>query len=202
MPIRTNRGRAAVYRRLWGWPLRSPNHLVATIVGFAALVATLSVVLPNTVGSKSATPPAGGSTPAAPPPSGNQIGVLPSVTSSPLPTKAPSPTTPPPSSAVQLPGDVQLTAENWVDAWVDHPPGTSNEQWLKGLEPWTSKELLPTLQSVDPANVPNEIKGPITRTGATTDSADFEAALETGKLVLTVVKLPEGWRVHKYSRVG
>ena len=46
MPIRTNRGRAAVYRRLWSWPLRSPNHLIATIVGFAVVIIVFTSVIP------------------------------------------------------------------------------------------------------------------------------------------------------------
>lgn len=41
MPIRTNRGRAAVYRRVWGWPLRSPRHLAATLGVVAVLAAGL-----------------------------------------------------------------------------------------------------------------------------------------------------------------
>ncbi|CAL9628029.1 hypothetical protein SUDANB95_05979 [Actinosynnema sp. ALI-1.44] len=204
MPIRTNRGRAAVYRRLWGWPLKSPTHLVATIVGVVAVVATVSVVVDKTLGDKKNG--AGGvvvtTTSGAPKQSGgNQIGVLPSAgTTSPLPTKAPSPTNAAPSAPVSA--DAQLVAESWIDAWLNHPPGITNAKWLQGMERWTSKELLPTLQSVDPQNVPKELKSKVTPRNATTDSVDFEADLETGKLVVTVVKLPEGWRVHKYSRVG
>ena len=42
MPIRTNRGRVAVYRKLWGWPMRSPQHLIATALVVLAVV--LSIV--------------------------------------------------------------------------------------------------------------------------------------------------------------
>jgi len=200
MPIRTNRGRTAVYRRLWGWPLRSPRHLVMTIVLLVAAITTTGVVADRVVGARSTA--AGPTTTTAPvAPGGNQVGVLPSAgTTSPLPTKAPSPTAAP-SSAPVTP-DAQLVAESWIEAWLDHPAGVTNAKWLEGLEPWTSDELLPTLRSVDPANVPKEIKGRVTASRSTTDSVDFEADLETGKLVLTVAKLPEGWRVHKYSRVG
>ncbi|MBW4719367.1 hypothetical protein [Saccharothrix obliqua] len=203
MPIRTNRGRAAVYRRLWGWPLRSPRHLIATIVGVIALVATTSIVVENAVGPRSGGNTAGGVLTTSPSgaPGGNQVGVLPSAgTTSPLPTKAPSPTAAAPSAPVSP--DAQLAAEGWVDAWLDHPAGTTNAKWLEGLQRWTSDELLPTLKSVDPANVPSEIKSKVKAVRSTTDSVDFEADLETGKLVLTVARLPEGWRVHKYSRVG
>ncbi|MEV0681102.1 hypothetical protein AB0I60_31750 [Actinosynnema sp. NPDC050436] len=201
MPIRTNRGRAAVYRRLWGWPLRSPRHLVATVVGLIALVITAGIVFDHTVGSTSSAAPGTTTGKPAVPGSGNQIGVLPPTgTTTPLPTKAASPTAA--ASSAPVTADAQLVAESWIDAWLAHPPGTTNAKWLGGLKPWTSDELLPTLQSVDPANVPKEIKSPVKATRSTTDSVDFEADLETGKLVLTVAKLPEGWRVHKYSRVG
>ncbi|MEU4807323.1 hypothetical protein [Actinosynnema sp. NPDC023587] len=203
MPIRTNRGRTAVYRRLWGWPLRSPRHLIATVVGVVALVATSSIVVDRVVGSRPTTAAGTTTTSTRPvaPGTGNQIGVLPPTgTTTPLPTKAPSPT----ASATSAPvtADAQLVAESWIDAWLNHPAGMTNAKWLAGLKPWTSDELLPTLQSVDPANVPKEIKSPVKASRSTTDSVDFEADLETGKLVLTVAKLPEGWRVHKYSRVG
>ncbi|CCH28304.1 hypothetical protein ABZ816_36565 [Actinosynnema sp. NPDC047251] len=203
MPIRTNRGRTAVYRRLWGWPLRSPRHLVATVVGLIALVATTSIVFDHTVGSKSGAAPGATTTSGRPTTigGGNQIGVLPPAgTTTALPTKAPSPTAA--ASSAPVTADAQLVAESWIDAWLNHPAGTTNAKWLGGLKPWTSDELLPTLQSVDPANVPKEIKSPVKAVRPTTDSVDFEADLETGKLVLTVAKLPEGWRVHKYSRVG
>ena len=44
MPIRTNRGRAVVYRQVWGWPLRSPRHLAATLAVVAVLAAGVGYV--------------------------------------------------------------------------------------------------------------------------------------------------------------
>ena len=41
MPIRTNRGRAAVYRRLWGWPLRSPRHLVVALIQMVLILVAI-----------------------------------------------------------------------------------------------------------------------------------------------------------------
>src|ERR1700742_4373259 len=51
MPIRTNRGRAAVYRKLWGWPMRSPRHLVVLLVVVGAVVLTVGIVVPQLTGS-------------------------------------------------------------------------------------------------------------------------------------------------------
>ncbi|ACU34849.1 hypothetical protein KCV87_16150 [Actinosynnema pretiosum subsp. pretiosum] len=212
MPIRTNRGRAAVYRRLWGWPLRSPNHLAMTVVGFAALVVAASVLVPQLT-DRGAQARQGGEVPplstsvGGQPGQGTQIGVLPTSTTAPPQTKEPAPTRPSPAttgSDVVVPAEAQLVVESWLDKWADHPAGTTNEKWLKGLEPFTSEELLPNLKSVDPALVPVVIKGEVKRISAGSASAEFEAEVETGKMVITVVKFPDpaGWRVHKYDKVG
>ncbi|QFZ16860.1 hypothetical protein [Saccharothrix syringae] len=203
MPIRTNRGRAAVYRRLWGWPLRSPRHLGAAIVGFAAAVIAISVLLDNAVGARG-----GGAGPATTTASttvasgpGNQVGVLPTVTSTPLPTKAPSPT--PAGTSAPVDPNALLVADMWVDAFGDFEPGrTTKEKWLEELRPYTSNELFPRLESIDPVNVPVVIDQPVKAVRSFTDSVEFEAPLEDGKLVVTVAKLPEGWRVHEYDKVG
>src|SRR5699024_5037019 len=50
MPIRTNRGRAAVYRRLWGAPMRSPRHLAVTVVVLAGLIVLGGFTLPRLSG--------------------------------------------------------------------------------------------------------------------------------------------------------
>jgi hypothetical protein len=50
MPIRTNRGRAAVYRKLWAWPLRSPRHLAMAAFALAVLaIALCSAAVPAVV---------------------------------------------------------------------------------------------------------------------------------------------------------
>ncbi|GAA3870661.1 hypothetical protein GCM10022243_40020 [Saccharothrix violaceirubra] len=199
MPIRTNRGRAAVYRRLWGWPLRSPRHLAVTIIGFAVLIAVVSVVVPNAIESKTT---AAGTTSAPPTTGAGQVGVLPAsgATTTPPPTKAASPTSAPPTAAVAP--EAQIVAENWAEAFVSFKPGTTKEAWLKGLESYTSTEFFPQLASIDPANAPTVIKGVVKSTKSFTDSVEFEVPLESGKLLLTVVKRPEGWRVHRYDKVG
>src|SRR5215470_16242342 len=52
MPIRTNRGRAAVYRRLWGFPLRSPRHLAGTAIAVAVLIIAIGIIVPQLLGNK------------------------------------------------------------------------------------------------------------------------------------------------------
>jgi hypothetical protein len=202
MPIRTNRGRAAVYRRLWGWPLRSPRHLVATIVGVVAVVTTISVVIPNAIKPQPTGRTAGStSTAVTGANGGNQVGVLPTVTSTPLPTKAASPTAAPSSAPVNANAAAVATA--WVDAFSRFEPGkTTKEQWLAGLDRWTADEVFPRLQSVEPANVPVVLDKKVKTIKSSTDSAEFEAKLKDGRLIVTVAKLPEGWVVSEWTKVG
>ncbi|WP_199441496.1 hypothetical protein [Umezawaea beigongshangensis] len=203
MPIRTNRGRAAVYRRLWGWPLRSPAHLVAAAVGFAVLVTVASVVVPGVTGTRS--PAAqrqtgGGAT--TTPASAGQVGVLPSGPPSSLPTKLPSPTQTP----TTVPPDPLATAAamSWAQAWVDHPEGTTNETWLDGLEPYTSEEMLPQLRSVEPANVPATRVTSIPSVVASfSNRVEVDVTTDGPKLRVTVVKGADGqWVVHQYDEVS
>ncbi|PRY46919.1 hypothetical protein [Umezawaea tangerina] len=199
MPIRTNRGRAAVYRRLWGWPLRSPNHLIATIVGVAVVIMLFSSVIPAiTKGAKGGgtTNGAAASTSQLP----GQVGTVPTgVPTISLPTKVTPPSSTVPSAPVAP--DAQIVAENWADAWVTHPAGITNAQWLDKLKTSTSDELLPRMATVDPANIPEALVGAVSPTESHEDSVVFEVGLKGGgTLVMTVVKLPEGWRVHKYDR--
>ncbi|XVS65421.1 hypothetical protein ACQPYE_04960 [Actinosynnema sp. CA-299493] len=203
MPIRTNRGRAAVYRRLWGWPLRSPRHLVTTIVGVFVVVTTISVVIPNAIKP----PPGRGGTAGATTTAttggngGNQVGVLPTLTSTALPTKAQSPTAAAPSAPVNP--NAQLVADMWVDAFGSYEPGkTTKEQWLAALKPYTKNEKFSALQSVDPVSVPAEIDKAVRPIKSVTGSVDFEAKLKDGRLIVTVAELPEGWVVTDWTKVG
>jgi len=45
VPIRSPRGRAAAYRAVWSWPLRSPLRFAATAVVVIAVVVLVSFVL-------------------------------------------------------------------------------------------------------------------------------------------------------------
>jgi len=47
LPIRTHRGRAAVYRMFWGWPVRSPKHLAATVLALVVITIGAERALPE-----------------------------------------------------------------------------------------------------------------------------------------------------------
>ncbi|HVK21961.1 MAG TPA: hypothetical protein VM677_11425 [Actinokineospora sp.] len=203
MPIRTNRGRAAVYRKLWGWPMRSPKHLIISAVVGLMFVTAAGIVIPRLTGKhanqaaaatstsrtlgKPSTPGAAPGVPTTPP------------TSTSLPTRLTSP--PPPSSAPASPQALD-TATRWAHAWVDHPDGIKVEQWLDRLRPYTTEEYLAgTLASIDPANVPGtEVTGPPVPRLSFERSVEAEVPTNEGVLRITVIRTDKGWRVSKHER--
>ncbi|MEU0793206.1 hypothetical protein ABZ342_24295 [Amycolatopsis sp. NPDC005961] len=200
MPIRTNRGRAAVYRRLWGWPLRSPRHLMGTLVFLAILVTALGIVLPKVVGKPQAkaSPTTGTTTSvtATPPP-----GVAAPVPTANLPTRLSAPLATPTTAAPN--GDAVRVAKEWAAAWVDHPAGITSDQWLAKLKPFTTEEYLPVMSSVDPANIPaTKVTGePVVGTSYTS-SVQLTIPTDGPKLAITVVNTNAGWRVADYDQAS
>ena len=200
MPIRTNRGRAAVYRRLWAWPLRSPNHLIATIVGFAVVIILFSSVIPAMVKGSRGTGTTNGAVTTSSQASG-QVGVVPTgVPSISLPTKAPAPSSTPASAPADP--NAELTAENWAHAWITRPADNKNATWLETLKEYTTDELLPQMATVDPANLPAALDGQVKVKESHSDSVVCEVGLKGGgTLQMTLVKRSDKWLVHKYDRV-
>ncbi|MDX8037008.1 hypothetical protein SK803_43030 [Lentzea sp. BCCO 10_0856] len=197
MPIRTNRGRAAVYRRLWGWPLRSPRHLAASIIIFVVLVVALGVIIPKVLDRKPSDPTAAGqpSTSAG----GTQVGQLPSSGVS-LPTKQPPPTNA--ASAAPPAADAQLVAELWAENWIKPPPDNDVTKWLAQLRPYTTEEFLAQMATIDPKNVPDKITEKVAPKRSTVSSADFQVGTDVGKVVITLIKLSPSneWRVNGYTK--
>ncbi|GLZ35850.1 hypothetical protein Lesp02_80370 [Lentzea sp. NBRC 105346] len=197
MPIRTNRGRAAVYRSLWGWPMRSPTHLVVTIVGFFALVVTIGVIVPRVLDPRPAAQTGVAATTSTQP---NQVGVLPSSGQSNLPTKLPSPANS--ASAAPPETDAQLVAELWAETWIKPPANNDVNKWLEQLKPYTTDEFLAQMATIDPRNVPNKITEKVKPVKSTTSSIDFEVGTNIGKVRITLIKVqPDGkWRVNSYTK--
>lgn len=195
MPIRTNRGRAAVYRKVWGWPLRSPRHLVVAIVIFAVLATAIGVGLANARSgdrqSKQGPPPMAGPsfTVTDPPP----------VNLSTLPNRIETPSLQPTAAKPNPEG--LATATNWTKAWANHPKGMTQQQWLAGLKPLTTDEYLPTMATVDLTNIPaKKVTGQAKATKSFTSSMQVTVPTDGGAISVTVIDTPDGWRVSGYTK--
>jgi hypothetical protein len=206
MPIRTNRGRAAVYRRLWGWPMRSPRHLAVVVFVVAVLVIALGILVPQLTGGDKPGGPAAaasnnGTTTTAPstPGTTNTPGVTGSASD--LPTRITSvpsaPTSAPPDPAAL---DV---ADSWGRAWVNHPDGISNEDWLADLRPFTTEEQLTEMATVEPGNIgATKVTGEPKAVESFSSSVKVELPTDDGNLLITVIDTPDGWRVAFYEQVS
>ncbi|HEY4021695.1 MAG TPA: hypothetical protein VGM75_23610 [Pseudonocardiaceae bacterium] len=204
MPIRTNRGRAAVYRRLWAWPLRSPGHLVGAIVIVIVLGIAIAIGIARIHPSSPThtASPFGSSTSAPAPASGAINTNAPPATNSAEPSTRLS--TPPetPVSAPPAPAALQVVQE-WGSAWVNHPVNMTSQQWLAQLQPYTEPEILPQLATVDLANIPaTQVTGPATAINSYTSSVVALLPTNGGNLQITVVSTPQGWQVSDYTNAS
>ncbi|CRK61837.1 FIG01033472: hypothetical protein [Alloactinosynnema sp. L-07] len=203
MPIRTNRGRAAVYRKLWGWPMRSPRHLIISACVALIFITAAGIVIPKLTGKadRAAAESTRSNVRPTPVTRLSTPGAAPAPTAAPtsLPTRLTSPP-PPPSSAPAAPQALD-TATRWAHAWVDHPEGTSVEQWLNRLRPHTTEEYLAVMAKVDPANVPaTKVTGPPVAKLSFEKSVEAEVPTDGGVLRITVIRTDQGWRVANYER--
>lgn len=209
MPIRTNRGRAAVYRKVWGWPMRSPTHFVVVLVVVAALILTIGILIPQLTGGNGRTPGGAAAQTSSDVPTTEGVtttedqrpGDTEGSGTTNLPTRIPSPPQRPTSAE---PADEALdVAESWGNAWVDHPDDITTEKWLDGLRPFTTEEYLVEMASVDPANIPaTKVTGRPKAIDSYTSSVTVELPTDGGDLAITVIDTPQGWRVAFYEQVG
>ncbi len=199
MPIRSPRGRAAAYRSLWAWPLRSPARLALTVTALALVAVTVT----SGLAALSPAPAPGAS--AAPTTSG------PAVTSSPrTATRTPDPTALPPvadlAPATLAPSAADPAAldvaARWSAAWVRPAEGTTTAQWLEGLRPLTTEEYLGVLGTVDPGNVPaTQVTGAPQAVRVAESSVRAEVPTDTVTLLVLVVRTELGeWRVSGYDQ--
>ncbi|HJQ46202.1 MAG TPA: hypothetical protein VJ870_07755 [Amycolatopsis sp.] len=200
MPIRTNRGRTAVYRRLWGFPLRSPKHLAGTAIAVAVLVTAIGIVVPQFLGH------GGGSQGPTPiqikdPSSTGQRPTAAASSTAPMSTRLTAPLVLPTSAAPSA--DAVNVAKSWAQAWVNHPVGITNAQWLDGLRPYTTDEFLPQMSTVDPSNIPaTRVTGDPVVTSSYTSSVQVVIATDGPKLSITVSQTAAGWRVSEYDQAS
>jgi hypothetical protein len=205
MPIRTNRGRAAVYRRLWGWPMRSPRHLAVLVFVVAVLVIAAGIIIPQLTGSNENKTGAAAETTSstAPTPPSSWPGGTPNANTGAATSSMPTRITeePAPETAAPAPKALEV-ADQWAKAWVNHPAGVTNEQWLEPLKPLTTEEQLTEMSTVDPANiVATKVTGAPESVESFTSSVKVKLPTDDGSLLITVIKTNDGWRVTYYEQV-
>ncbi|MBV9160676.1 MAG: hypothetical protein JO281_03780 [Pseudonocardiales bacterium] len=193
MPIRTHRGRAAVYRRFWGWPLRSPKHLAITVLALVVIVIGAERALPESrISPVPAVPSKSPHASSFAPEPWSTLGEA-DIARRP---RVSSPSIPAPAAALTV-------ARSWVQAFLTVPKGITAARWVEQLRPYTTDDLFPQLQSIDPANVPAAqiLEAPRTVTvGASSVEVDVPTTAVVVRLLL--VSTPAGWRVASYERAG
>lgn len=190
MPIRSPHGRAAAYRALWQWPLRSPARLIGTVTVVLALIAGVTYTLGGLTGG----PRSDLGAPARP-----SASAAPSVPATLPPVPALEPTALPVGQAPPAALDV---ARRWARAWVRPQPGTPPGQWLDGLRGTTTDEYLGVLAAVDPSNVPaGQVLGTPKPVRVSAHSVQVQVPTDGPMLLVLVVDTENGWRVAGYDRM-
>lgn len=213
MPIRTNRGRAAVYRRLWGWPLRSPRHLVVTLIGVVILAIVIGIVAarvhgtarPAATGSALLVTSTGAPPTTAPAGTGTGGGNGGAGTTSSVPASISRLAGPPETPVSAPPAPAALDVINtWGKLWVNHPVGMTNAQWLAQLAPYTTPELLQgPMSSVDLANInPTQVTGSPAVVQSFTGSVEATLPTNAEQLDITAIDTPGGWLVSAYTEAS
>ena len=207
MPIRTNRGRAAVYRRLWGWPLRSPRHLVITLIGVVVLAIVIGIVAARVHGATRPTPSGSaalGTTTNGVATTGNAGTTGNGTTTTPTAPPVSRLASPPETPVSAPPAPAALTViTTWGKLWVNHPSGMTTQQWLAQLAPYTTPELLPQMNTVDLANInATQVTGAPTAVKSFTSSVEALLPTNGGQLDITAIATPQGWLVSSYTAGG
>jgi len=191
VPIRTRRGRSGAYRALWAWPLHSPARLAAVVAVLVALAIGLSALA------------GGGSAPSSSVPAASRA-AAPATVPSARPSAGVDELRPQRLPLADAPPAAVVAAIAWTTAWATHPPGVSGAAWSAGLRPWTTEEYLPTLSSVDPANVPGtRVTGPAVAVDVRPDAVRVQVPTDAVRLELLLVQVGPGqWRVSGYDRAS
>jgi hypothetical protein len=194
VPIRTHRGRAAVYRRFWGWPVRSPRHLTATVLIVVSITVGVSLALPDHHrGGAARTMPSSGARASASTAGPNSA--FTSAGGARMPRSL-VPLGPAPAAALTV-------ARSWVQAFLTVPKGITSAQWVEQLRPFTTDDLLPQLSSIDPANVPAvQITDAPKTVSVSASSVEVDVPTTAMVVRLLLVSTPAGWRVASYERAG
>lgn len=185
MPIRTSRGRSAVYRTVWAWPLRSPAHLGVAVVLAVAVGWLVALALPSDGGTSAA---------AARSASSGQANTF-------DPTSRASAQSP--GEPRRAPAEALAVADAWMRAFLTTPDGITPAQWTEQLRPYSTDTVLTSLQTVDPANVPDaQVTGPPRTVSVRIGSAEVDVPSSAAVVRIRLTATADGWRVAGYEQAG
>jgi hypothetical protein len=187
--------------------MRSPRHLTILVFVVAVLVLAVGITIPQL--TSSGDKPTGGAAAETSGSGTTKPGVIgggptstpgSTATTSSLPTRITSPPETP-KSAAPKPAALNV-AESWAKAWVNHPVGMTNAQWLDGLRPFTDEEYLNTeMTTVEPANIgATKVTGEPEAVESYTSSVKVKLPTDDGTLLITLIDTPDGWRVNYYEQ--
>ncbi|MGH3795724.1 MAG: hypothetical protein ACRDSP_12625 [Pseudonocardiaceae bacterium] len=193
MPIRTHRGRAAVYRSFWGWPVRSPKHLAGTVLLLSVLAVGLVTALPG-----------GGNSPTmAAPSSSARANPFDPASRAAVPGAGLGNLVPSTPHRTEAPAEALAVANAWVQAFLTVPDGITSARWAEQMRPYTTEEVFPLLQSVDPRNVPTaQISGKPRTVASSAGKAEVDVPTTAMVVRLLLVPTPAGWRVASFDKAG
>lgn len=206
MPIRTNRGRAAALRRLWGWPMRSTRHLSATLAVVTVVLAT------GGIGAGAGWLGTGGdqqSTPHASAPSTSQVSSSDAETPSSASDVPDSSSTHTPSTMdapAPLPGRAAhdprppKVALSFARAFAHHPPEMPRQEWVQRIAPHVMPESRGLLSTINPSTVDvTRVVGPPTMQQAGDAVARVTVPMDTHPLTVRVVQAGGQWQVRSWG---
>ncbi|MGB6162077.1 MAG: hypothetical protein WBF75_05825 [Pseudonocardiaceae bacterium] len=173
--------------------MRSPKHLAVTVLALVLIVIGAQRALP---GSRTS------SVPAVPSKNPRVSSLVPAPQLA-LPETGSAARPRVPFSSIPAPAAALTVARSWVQAFLTVPKGITSARWVEQLRPYTTDDLFPQLQSIDPANVPIAQISEAPRTlSVGAGSAEVDVPTTSVVLRLLLVSTPAGWRVASYERAG
>ncbi len=148
-PIRSNRGRQAVWRSVWAWPLHTRARAVITLLVVVAVLLVVGRIVSlsreDQPGPAAAPPPVSTSQP-------HTSSAAPSTSNDTDPVPAPGG----PISAMgpPAPQEALRSAAGFLRNWVHHPKGMTSTRWAENLGPYAMPEMVGQFYSTEPDNVP------------------------------------------------
>lgn len=177
------------------WPLWSWRNLVITAIATLALLAGVgrltdalsadSSTASRAVGPSSSPTVPVASFPSTAPPSGRV-------------TTAPPSTTAPSTATAASKGSPVEVATALVTAWAK--PGQGESQWLAGMKPWATADLVSSMTGTDPTQVPaTKVTGDAALRAIKTSTATVSVPTDGGRVAVELVQQSGAWKANSLA---